>query len=123
MPCRNVKKKVFEHCITKELDHICDHLSNLTLLNEEVFSLEFSKNNKPHKGKITCPICQERIPSGYPMYRTSCEHKFHAHCFLLHSLRSEDCPVCRQKLQELEEGDSEMNRLKGHIGNIMILME
>ena len=118
MPCQTTKKKVCKHCATRELDHICDHLSNLELLNDQVFSLEFSKNNKPHKEKITCPICQDRIPSGSPMYRTPCEHKFQAHCFLLHSLRSMRCPVCREQILEIDEG----NCLKGHIGNIGILM-
>ena len=91
MPCHS-QKKVCKHCVLRELDHICDHLNDIPIVTEEIFDLDFTKNNKPRKEKLACPICQDRIPQGSPTYRTPCDHRFHAHCFLLHSLRSEDCP-------------------------------
>eukprot|EP00665_Eupelagonemidae_sp_cell47_P002126 gene2125-3935_t len=38
MAC-STPKRVCKHCVLKELDCICDHLSNMPFLNENVYNL------------------------------------------------------------------------------------
>ena len=92
-------------CINKQVNHILDHLNNdITRVNENIYNVEITRNNNK-KDIIICPICQERIFEKSPIHKTNCNHKFHAHCFILHCLKNDSCPVCREEIIEEDDND------------------
>lgn len=56
-----------------------------------------------------CPICQSNIILENDKCITKCNHSFHTSCFILHTRKSLNCPICRKLLNEEEENTNEDN--------------
>jgi hypothetical protein len=108
-------------CVGSQIQKILGHLNeDINVVNDNLYELDISRNNNK-KDVINCAVCQQRIFEKSPMHKTECNHKFHAHCIILHLLKNRDCPVCREEI--LEDADNEhMTCLMGHLGKISLLV-
>ena len=61
------------------------------------------------RGRLNCAICQERIHPKAFVQKTICNHKFHAHCYLIYLDNSKviKCPLCRTELGTQNKPDFE----------------